>query len=52
LSFAAVDESSPNQVVGSTQSGTLGISGKLEQALALIATVNAAATRKMSFFVA
>jgi hypothetical protein len=52
LSFAAVDESSPNQVVGSTQSGTLGISGKMEQALALIATANAAATRKMSFFVA
>jgi hypothetical protein len=49
LSFAAVGESSLNQVVGSTQSGTL---GKIEQALALIATASVAATRKMSFLVA
>jgi hypothetical protein len=48
----AAGVSSPNQVVGSTQSGTLGILGKLEQALALIARTNTAATRKMSFFVA
>ena len=52
LSFATVGESSLNQVVGSTQSGTLGILGKLEQPLALSATANTAATRKMSFFVA
>jgi len=55
LSVVAFAESSPNQVVGSTQSGTLGmlgISGKLEQPPALIATVSVAAIRKMTFFVA
>jgi hypothetical protein len=49
---AAAGESSPNHVVGSTQSGTDGMSGKLEQALALNTTADRAVIRKNTFFMA